>query len=29
MDIATAACYYNLGVKTNSCEYYKNYLKLD
>lgn len=28
MDLPTALCYYNSGVKTSNCEYYQNYLKI-
>ena len=29
MDLATATCYYNLGVKTNNCSYHDKFLSLN
>lgn len=29
MDIPTAICYYNLGKKLSTCDYYQNYLSLN
>jgi len=28
MDLATAACYYNTGTKTQDCPYYKNFINI-